>query len=58
MTPDELDAYLIVMSKHGVQNMHIEFDGKKLVVSGIYKDAQPIKMPDDDRSAIDELDRD
>ena len=58
MSPSDVEAYIIVMKKHGIQNLQVEFDGTKLVVSGVYLDAQPLDPEldkDSTRRALDEL---
>lgn len=58
MSPSEVEAYILVMKKHGIQNLQVEGNGVKLVVSGVYENIQPLKDDIDEgstRRALDEL---
>lgn len=47
MSPGRVKEYLELMHDYGVQNLQIEEGNVKLIISGIYKDIQPLTEEDD-----------
>lgn len=41
MTPAEVEEYMLLMKKYGVQNLQIKGEGRELTLCGIYEDIQP-----------------
>ena len=57
MTPELAERYIELMIKYGVQNLQIGEGPDKLVVAGVYKDAQPMTEPEQEPSREELLDR-